>query len=330
METICCIVDASACSNIVTSWGSDGAQMERMCTRGGREAMIESMFPDNFTACEGNCTGALEVYQGYLFVNADDPSFAEMNSDGGPSRRKIARLREYACANEDVMTCAATPDGAGYEACDVSEGTTTAAPSSGGGSSGGGPSSPTDPINLLATCEVALAVKVAMKLTVDNPVQFAADVANKIAVEAGIAAAASIEAQDVEATLTAITNRRLQASLRSLNGGNVDIDATIHTANAAAASTMVATVAAIETTAMSTAIETAFEDAGINVTITVEEIAAPETQTAVQANAAAAAAAAVVSPSPPPPQGSAGGAHQASVASVVLGILAVFAVTTTM
>jgi hypothetical protein len=287
--------------------------------------MIESMFPDNFTACEGNCTGALEVYQGYLFVNADDPSFAEMNSDGGPSRRKIARLREYACANEDVMTCAATPDGAGYEACDVpSDRTTTAAPSSGGGSS-----DPTDPVNLLATCEVALAVKVAMKLTVDNPVQFAADVDNKIAVEAGIAAAAGIEAQDVEATLTAVVRRRLQASLRSLTGGNVDIDATIHTENAAAATTMVATVAAIETTAMSTAIETAFEDAGINVTITVEEIAAPETQSAVQANAAAAAAVAVVAPSPGPPSGSSG-AYQASVASVVLGILAVFAVTTTM
>lgn len=328
METLCCIFGPqSGCTAVAEAFGEDAAGEERFCTKSEREAYLREEFPNNFTSCEGNCSGALEAMQEWFFISLDHPSFSEMNSQGGLSRRHIARLREYTCANAAVLTCAATPDGAGYETCrSTSDGTTTTAPAS-------APADPADVVNMLATCDVALAVKVAMKFTVEDPAAFVADNANKLAVEAGIAAAAStssqqVQATDVEATLT-VARRRLKESLRRLTGGNVDIDATIYTDDAAAATTMVDTVAAIETTALSAAIETAFEDAGINVTalgLTVQEIAAPAVQSADEANEEAA--------SPPGSGGNSGtaasGAHQASVAAGVLGILAVFAATTTM
>jgi hypothetical protein len=176
---------------------------------------------------------------------------------------------------------------------------------------------------------VALAVKVAMEITVDDPAEFVADPANKMAVEAGIAEAAGVDASDVEAVLT-IVARRLQESLRRLTGGAVNVEATIHTEDAAAATAMVATVAAIEPAEMTNALETAFEDAGINVTIEVANIAEPETQSADQAVAEAAAAASSGGSSGSASSGTANGAHRESVAAGVLAVLAVFAATATM
>lgn len=331
METICCIFQTSACSAIEAVLGDSAEErtmMEDMCTRDGREAMIEGMFDDNFTACAGNCSGAMEAYQELIFIMHDAPSFAEWMSQDGPSKRHIARMREFVCANVEVMTCAATPAGDGYCACDDDgcDGTPSPSPAP-------SPADPSDPATMLANCDVALAVKVAMQLTVPDPDDFVADPANKLAVEAGIATAAGdIDPSDVEAILSVATSRRLKESLRRLTTGTIDVDATIHTTDAAAAATMVTTVSAIESTAMSTAIAEAFVDAGLDVNVTVEEIGTPVTQTADEAVAEAAAAAASSSSgdTATPGQGNAGGAHQASVAAGVLGILAVFAATTTM
>jgi hypothetical protein len=329
METVCCIIGASACSALEEAMGSEtAAQMEELCTMDGRNTMIQRMFPDNFTACEGNCSGAMDVYQGWIFISMDAASAAEQNSET-TSKKMVARLRQYACANVDVMTCAATPGGAGYVACDTDDGddedgspapAPAPAPSCDAGDA--------DPVCLLAECDVALAVKVAMEITVDDPAEFVADPANKMAVEAGIAEAAGVDASDVEAVLTVA--RRLQESLRRLTGGAVNVEATIHTEDAAAATAMVATVAAIEPAAMTEALETAFEDAGINVTIEVANIAEPETQSADQAVAEAAAAASSGGSSGSASSGTANGAHRESVAAGVLAVLAVFAATATM
>jgi hypothetical protein len=286
--------------------------MEDLCTRAGREDHIEGLFEDDFTACAGNCSGALAYWQGLLLLQSD--SYAP--GDGPSSKRKLARLREHACGNVEAVQCAAVSGGAGFEAC----------------ATGADPEPLAGSASWIEDCGVALAVKVAMKLTVEDPVEFCDDRSNVMAVAAGIAAAAGVETSDVDAVLSPLSVRRLQMSLRRMTGGNVDIDATIHTEDAAAATTMVTTVAGIELSTMSSEIATAFEAANLNATITVEEIGPPVTQTADQAVAAAAAAAAVESPppSPPPPQGTANGAHQASVAASVLGVLAVFAATAIM
>jgi hypothetical protein len=260
----------------------------------------------------------MDAMQGFVFLMFDSHGEGD---DGRPSKRSVARIREFVCANVDVMTCMATPDGDGYEACD-----------SDGDDDGDGnapapsPSSdPMDPATMLANCDVALAVTVSMQLTVDDPEEFVADEKNKVAVEKGIADAAGVDEGDVEAVLT-VASRRLQQSLRRLSGG-VDVDATIFTEDAAAATAMVALVEDIEPEAMTTAIETAFEEAGLNATVAVASISEPEAQTADQAIAADAAASGTGTAGN---SGTANGAHQASITAGVLGTLAVLAATTTM
>jgi hypothetical protein len=173
----------------------------------------------------------------------------------------------------------------------------------------------------LPQCEVALAVTVSMALTVENPVAFAADDNNKMAVEAGIAAAASVDAGDVEAVLTAAAARRLQESLRRLQSGTVDVDATIYTDGEDDATALVTTMGAIDAAAMTAAIETAFNEAGINVTITVDSIGTSATQSANQAAAAA------TNTNARSVQGGDSGARKESVATGILAVFAVFAAT---
>lgn len=306
METACCLTSESACSDEAEYIDAGQASM---CTAEGRQTMIRSMFSDNYTACAGNCTdAALDVHAGFFYRMFDFPAGSDM--DALPSRKVIASLREFVCANQDVITCVATPTGAGYEACNSDD-----------DDDDDDEASSTDPVALLAECDVALAVTVSMELTVDNPAEFVADDANKVAVEAGIAEAAGVEAGDVEAVLTVASARRLQESLRRLQGG-VDVAATIYTANAAAATAMVDTVGNINATEMTTAIADAFDDAGINITIEVAEIEPAATQSAAQAAAETAS-----SSSGTVDRGDADGAQKASVAAGILAVFAVFAAT---
>lgn len=313
---MCCIQSADACSNVWPAVTVQFPELEYLCTQDGREGYIEGLFEDNFTACAESCSGALAYWQELLVLQSDSLS-ADEPSSANPSKRKLARLREHACANVEVVQCAAVSGGAGFEAC----------------ATGSTPEPLADPASWIEDCAVALAVKVEMKLTVEDPVEFCDEPANVEAVAAGIAAAAGVGASDVDAVLTPITERRLQMSLRRVQGGNVDIDATIHTVDAEAAEAMVTTVSAITSDTMADEIATAFEAADLNVTITVEEIGTPVTQTADQAVAEAAAASSTGSTGTSGAAvdaGVANGAHQASVAASVLGVLAVIAATAIM
>lgn len=272
LRTVCCVSSSDACSGIASFVEDHGM----LCSRASRLTALREEFPDNGDGCEGNCTGALDFMADFMFVEEDTP---RGNQDGSPSLAHLARLRRHVCGNRDVVSCLAVSSGAGYEACEYEyhyhdqQGRRLQA-------------NPMDPETLLSQCDDALAVTVSMALTVDNPAEFVQDDANRMAVEDGIASAAGVEAEAVEAVLT-VAQRRLQESLRRLQDGSgtVDVAATIHTADATAAEDLLTTIGNIDAATMTESIAAAFEDASINITITVTDVAPPAVQTASEAAA---------------------------------------------
>lgn len=305
LAAICCVGSETACSLEAAVLDSPLGMPEMVaaCSRETMRDFVRSRYSDNFTACEGNCTGALDVMADVTSIHMDITSRTNT-----PSARDLARLRQRYCSSRDVVECAVLPNGAGLSACNDDD-------------DEGGGADPTGPAQLLAQCDDALAVVVSMALTVDNPTEFVQDDANKMAVEAGIADAAGVEAEAVEAELSVRSSRRLlQESKRRLQGV-VDVAATIHTADASAATALQATVGNINATEMTSAIASAFEDAGIDLTVTVASIEEPAVQTANEAAAEEGTGSGSESNSP-----SQDGALKASATTGILAVFAVFAV----
>jgi len=144
---------------------------------------------------------------------------------------------------------------------------------------GGGNSS--DPmiatvVALLAGCEGnwtprALSVALTMELTVADPAGFVANPASQAAVATGIASAAGVSIDKVDVTLTVA--RRLQNLNRRLQGGTVNVAATIEADSAGALASLTASVAAIPADTMATSLNTQLEAAGIEA-VTVASLAA--------------------------------------------------------
>jgi hypothetical protein len=114
-----------------------------------------------------------------------------------------------------------------------------------------------------------------MAMTVEDPAGFVADEASAPAVEAGIAQATEVEASAVNAVLSVA--RRLLGNAASASGEanaarSVNVDATIQAADAAAATALHETAAAVTTDAMATALNEALMD--LNVTVTVQSLSA--------------------------------------------------------
>jgi len=232
---------------------------------------------DNGTACEANCTGALDLMGDYFFILVDQSALTHSNDDVRTNLKMQARLRQLFCANAEVTSCAAVSTGKGYAACDMGQaGSASEMPPQSVSSSGLPPPEPEPyPEQYLTQCDVSLAITVSMALTVADPSAFVADNANKRAVEAGIASAAGVTTDAVEAVLTVGQRRlRVQDTQRRLQG-TVDVAATIHTASAEAAVAMQGTVGSIDATQMTASIATAFTNAGITMTIEVAQLEPP-------------------------------------------------------
>lgn len=306
LRTVCCVSSSDACSGIASFVEEHGM----LCSRASRLTAIREMLPDNGESCDGNCTGALDVMGDFMFMEMDTP---RGHQDGSPSLAHLARLRRHVCGYRDIVSCLAVSSGAGYEACEIpDDGDQDAA-------------NPMDPETLLSQCDDALAVTVSMVLTVDNPAEFVQDDANRMAVEDGIASAAGVEAEAVEAVLT-VAQRRLQESLRRLQDGSgtVDVAATIHAADATAAEALQTTLGGIDAAAMTESIAAAFEDASINITITVTDLAPPAMQTASEAAASEGTGNSGGSETNNPSQD---GALKTSVTTGIFAAFAIFALT---
>lgn len=100
-----------------------------------------------------------------------------------------------------------------------------------------------------------------MSMTVEDPSAFVANANSKAAVEEGIAAAAGVERNKVDATLT-VGSRRLQGLDRRLQG-TVDVSAEIEADNAGAVAALQESVNSIEPAAMTTSLNSALADAGL-------------------------------------------------------------------
>jgi hypothetical protein len=107
-------------------------------------------------------------------------------------------------------------------------------------------------------------------MTVEDPAAFVANEASTPAVEAGIAAAAGVDAHKVKATLSVGSSRRLQGSVRRLQG-TVDVSAEIQADSAADVAALQTTVSGIEPAAMTESLNTALADTGLTVTVTALE-----------------------------------------------------------
>jgi len=176
----------------------------------------------------------------------------------------------------------------------------------------------------MTQCDIPLSVTVAMALTVADPAAFVADQGNKRAVEQGIAVAAGVDESAVDAVLT-VGSRRLQVAMRRMQDGTVNVEATVHAADAPALATLTTSLTEVDATLMTTHITTAFAANNIEgVTITVSSLADPvQAPTATEAYAAEEAAAAPATSPAPPASGESAGAFQATLASgVLMAILA--------
>lgn len=219
---------------------------------------------------------------------------------GGVNLAARATLMDVLCSNADLMRCSMR-GGAGEVAC----------------GNDGEDLSPEDlsPEVLLPLCDTPLAVAVSMDLSVPDPQSFVNNPASKGAVEAGVADAANVAADAVEAVLTVA--RRLEEEPRRLQGtGTVNVAATIHVADAATVATLQDSVNSIETAAMATSLNTALSGAGIDPVEVAVLAAAPAPTPTARADALSAA------PSNGPDEfGGESGALKATVGSDVLAIL---------
>merc|ERR1711865_868898 len=107
--------------------------------------------------------------------------------------------------------------------------------------------------------------------TVADPAGFVANPASQAAVATGIASAAGVSIDKVDVTLTVA--RRLQNLNRRLQGGTVNVAATIEADSAGALASLTASVGAIPADTMTTSLNTQLEAAGIEA-ITVASLAA--------------------------------------------------------
>lgn len=124
-------------------------------------------------------------------------------------------------------------------------------------------------------------VQVSIGITVADPQAFVNDTSSKAAMEVGVATSVGVPTSTVNAILT-IGGRRIMARGRVLQGGIVNVDATVEVAYAAAAATLATTVAAIAPETMALCLNVAFTVAGVTADVTVTAI----TATALMVNSA--------------------------------------------
>lgn len=235
--------------------------------------MISGMMSDG-AGCETQCAGAADLMGDYMFAALQAQwlstassggerllstrSFAPLafqgltrrltGHGGGVNLKARAMIMDVLCSNVDLVTCAMS---GGAVAC------------GGMDNEDEDEDDPLSPEVLLPLCAAPLAVAVSVELSVSDPQGFVNNPASKEAVEAGIADAANVAADAVEAVLTVA--RRLEEEPRHLQGtGTVNVDATIHVADAATVATLKDSVNSIETAEMATSLNTALSGAGIN------------------------------------------------------------------
>jgi len=116
---------------------------------------------------------------------------------------------------------------------------------------------------------------------VDDPAAFIALAGSRTAVEAGIASAANVDASRVSAALTVARRLQEDSHLRRLEG-DVNVDAVIQVDNAAAESTLTASVNMIVASEMASAVNNALTQANISVAVSVSQLEAVEANPAEQ------------------------------------------------
>lgn len=273
---ICDSSDALSCVGTDPACGrfrdAGGASMYTnalsFCTSESRREMVRAGFSDNNT-CENQCAGVADVL-GDIHLVYQETVFNALGGATMPSSSPGALLKVRAaimnvmCGNTDDIRCAVIPGGAGEASC------------AGGEAAFGS----LNPETLLNKCGTPLAVSVFMELTVRDPQAFVEDPASKMAVEAGIAAAASVEIAAVNAMLSLA--RRLDDAPRRLQSGAISVDATIHVEEAAEVADLQARVGAVQPDAMTTFLNTALAAANIQATVVVDDIAAEAAPTATE------------------------------------------------
>jgi len=123
-----------------------------------------------------------------------------------------------------------------------------------------------------------------MSLEVADPAGFVVNPASKAAVEQGIASAASVTADKVDAVLTVARRRLWDEPARRLAGA-VNVETTIHVEDANSVATLQSTVNSIESDTMATALNTALQSANLP-TVEVAALSAVVAPTPNQAAAA--------------------------------------------
>jgi hypothetical protein len=121
-----------------------------------------------------------------------------------------------------------------------------------------------------------MSVVLTASLTVEDPAEFVSDPDSATAVAAGIAEVASVDVSAVSAVLSVASANRRLGSYRRLQGGSVNVEATIQAESANAVADLRESVASIPVANMAVALNSALEAAGMEVTVVVSSMVAAE------------------------------------------------------
>lgn len=252
-----CEHDSMGCALSNPTECSDLAFLKGLCM--SPLTTIQNVLADA-AACEEACPGAAQVLGDYQFVQQTQnmriaAGLRRLDGHGRDVREKHAMLNVL-CPSEEAVDCFMANQ---TEACAHFLGTM-------------------EKPSVMDHCDVPMAVTLNMDIAVTDAAAFVADSASEMAVAAGIANAAEVEATDVNVELS-VQERRLAKDLRSSRRltETVSVEASILVAATSEVATLADTVNAIETADMALALNeaiTAAEITGVTVEVTALEAAA--------------------------------------------------------
>lgn len=225
------------------------AQAFFLCTSGNQLAAVQGAM-QNATACGAACPGFAQVMGEFFFVSTREAlriasEATQTRRLAGHGRDTIERnaMADSLCPNSAVVECVFASD-----ACNATD--------------------PLDRPNILDNCDTLMSVSLSMGITVADPAAFIANAASAGAVESGIAAAAGIDATNVNVVLSvAPAGRRLEDELRGSRRleGAVNVEAAIQLPSAGALDTILNIDASEMTTSLNVALAAAgLEEVAVN------------------------------------------------------------------
>lgn len=220
------------------------AQARVLCTGAGQLMAVAAVM-SNQTGCEAACPGFAPVLGDFFRMNvreemrmASEATRARRLAGHGRDTTERNAMADVLCPNSAVVECVFAND----VVCN-----STAAMSR---------------PNILDNCDTLMSVSLSMGITVADPAAFVANAASAGAVESGIAAAAGIDATNVNVVLSvAPTARRLEDELRGSRRlqGAVNVEAAIQLPSAGALDTIMG----IDASEMTTPLNAALTAAGL-------------------------------------------------------------------